>query len=91
MVPVAVQDEAAAARACRARHPLVAPAALLALGRTSDAIAQFTVLRVHGARKRARRIPLRLEQGLAYQELLANADPQSSVPHCLLSRSLRCS
>jgi hypothetical protein len=50
---------------------------LLAPGRASDAIAEFVVLHVHGARKRAH-VAYRyvLEEGLAYQELLANADPQ---------------
>jgi len=50
---------------------------LFAAGRMSDAIAEFTHLHVHGARKRAH-VAYRyvLEEGLAYQELLANADPQ---------------
>ena len=50
---------------------------LLAPGRASDAIAEFVLLHVHGARKRAH-VAYRyvLEEGLAYQELLANADPQ---------------
>ncbi len=52
-------------------------APLFAPGRASDAIAEFTLLHVHGERKRAH-VAYRyvLEEGLAYQELLANADPQ---------------
>ncbi|MBV8369692.1 MAG: restriction endonuclease [Candidatus Eremiobacteraeota bacterium] len=50
---------------------------LFAPGRASDAIAEFALLHVHGDRKRAH-VAYRyvLEEGLAYQELLANADPQ---------------
>ena len=49
---------------------------LFAPGRASDAIAEFTLLHVHGTRKRAH-VAYRyvLEEGLAYQELLSNADP----------------
>ncbi len=54
---------------------------LFAPGRASDAIAKFTQLHVHGNRKRAH-VAYRyvLEEGLAYQELLANADPQVQRP-----------
>jgi hypothetical protein len=50
---------------------------LFAPGRAADAIAEFAQLHVHGDRKRAH-VAYRyvLEEGLAYQELLANADPQ---------------
>ncbi|MDB5072046.1 MAG: hypothetical protein JWM87_3157 [Candidatus Eremiobacteraeota bacterium] len=50
-------------------------------GRASDAIAEFTHLHVHSDRKRAH-VAYRyvLEEGLAYQELLANADPQIQRP-----------
>ncbi len=54
---------------------------LFAPGRASDAIAEFTQRHVHGNRKRAH-VAYRyvLEEGLAYQELLANADPQVQRP-----------
>ena len=50
---------------------------LFAAGRASDAIAEFALLHVHGNRKRAH-VAYRyvLEEGLAYQELVANEDPQ---------------
>jgi hypothetical protein len=50
---------------------------LFAPGRASNAIAEFALLHVHGDRKRAH-VAYRyvLEEGLGYQELLANADPQ---------------
>jgi len=56
-------------------RPLFAP------GRMSQAIAEFAHLHVHGDRKRAH-VTYRyvLEEGLAYQELLANADPQVQRP-----------
>ena len=54
---------------------------LFAPGRSSDTIAEFTLLHVHGDRKRAH-VAYRyvLEEGLAYQELLANADPEIERP-----------
>jgi len=54
---------------------------LFAPGRRSETIAEFTTLHVHGARKRAH-VAYRyaLEEGLAYQELLATADPQVQHP-----------
>jgi Restriction endonuclease len=57
------------------RWSLLVP--LFAPGRASGAIAEFTQHHVHGDRKRAH-VAYRyvLEEGLAYQELLANADPQ---------------
>jgi hypothetical protein len=50
---------------------------LFAPGRASAAIAEFARLHLHGYRKRAH-VAYRyvLEEGLAYQELLATADPQ---------------
>lgn len=50
-------------------------------GRSSNTIAEFVHLHVHGERKRAH-VAYRyvLEEGLAYQELLANADPQVQRP-----------
>jgi hypothetical protein len=50
---------------------------LFAPGRMSDAISEFAHLHVHGERKRAH-VAYRyvLEEGLAYQELLAITDPQ---------------
>jgi hypothetical protein len=54
---------------------------LFAPGRMSETIAEFAHLHVHGERKRAH-VTYRyvLEEGLAYQELLANADPQVQRP-----------